>query len=143
METLVENLRARRIAVTPQRLAVLTALQSLPDHPTAERIYQEVRRQIPAISFNTVYKTLEVFCQKGLVTKVNPLHEIARYDQATREHAHLICRVCHRIIDLAWEPPPLSSLSPELLHGFLPEQQRLTVWGLCPACRETQASKET
>lgn len=143
MEALVENLRARRIAVTPQRLAVLATLQSLPDHPTAERIFQEVRRQIPAISCNTVYKTLEVFCRKGLVTKVNPLHEIAHYDRATREHAHLICRVCHRIIDLAWEPPPLSSLSSEVLQGFLPEQQRLTVWGLCPACRETQASKET
>jgi len=142
MESLVEKLRVRRLAVTPQRLAVLAALQDLPDHPTAERIYQEVRRQIPAISFNTVYKTLEVFCHKGLVTKVNPLHEIAHYDKTTEAHAHLICRVCRRIIDLAWEAPPLTSLTPEMLHGFLPEQQRLTVWGLCPACQESNRTKE-
>jgi Fur family peroxide stress response transcriptional regulator len=142
MESSLEKLRGRRLAVTPQRLAVLAALQALPDHPTAERIFQEVRRQIPALSFNTVYKTLEVFCQKGLVTKVNPLHEIARYDKTTQEHAHLICRVCHRIIDLAWDPPPLTSFAPETLHGFLPEQQRLTVWGLCRACQESQDSKE-
>jgi Fur family peroxide stress response transcriptional regulator len=142
MESSMEKLRARRLAVTPQRLAVLAALQALPDHPTAERIFQEVRRQIPALSFNTVYKTLEVFCQKGLVTKVNPLHEIARYDKTTQEHAHLICRVCHRIIDLAWDPPPLTSFAPEELNGFLPEQQRLTVWGLCRACQESQDSKE-
>jgi Fur family peroxide stress response transcriptional regulator len=142
MESNLGKLRARRLAVTPQRLAVLAALQTLADHPTAEMIYQEVRRQIPAISFNTVYKALEVFCQKGLVTKVNPLHEIARYDKTTEEHGHLICRVCHRIIDLAWDPPPLTSFSPETLHGFLPEQQRLTVWGLCRSCQESQSTKE-
>ena len=142
MESFLEKLRVRRLAVTPQRLAVLAALQALTDHPHAERIFQEVRRQIPAISFNTVYKTLEVFCQKGLVTKVNPLHEIARYDKSTQEHAHLICRVCPRIIDLAWDPPPLTSLPPETLQGFLPEQQRLTVWGLCRACQETKTPME-
>jgi Fur family peroxide stress response transcriptional regulator len=142
MKSYLEKLRSRRLAVTPQRLAVLAALETLADHPTAERIYQEVRRQIPAISFNTVYKALEVFCQKGLVTKVNPLHEIARYDKTIEEHGHLICRGCHRIIDLVWNPPPLTSLSPETLNGFLPEHQRLTVWGLCRSCQESQNIKE-
>jgi Fur family peroxide stress response transcriptional regulator len=142
METLMQKLRVRQIAVTPQRLAVLAALDSLPDHPNAETIYQEVRRQMPAISFNTVYKTLEVFCQKGLAIKVNPLHEVARYDKFTRDHAHLICRSCHRIIDLNWQPPALTSLSPEMLDGFLPEQQRLTVWGLCRACQKGKTDLE-
>lgn len=142
MNILFQQLRDRRIAVTPQRLAVLAALQTLPDHPTAEKIYQEVRRQLPAISFNTVYKTLEVFCQKGLATKVNPLHEMARYDRSTREHAHLICRVCHRIMDLDWKLPPLSNFGPETLQGFRPEQQVLTLWGLCRSCQETHTSEE-
>jgi len=128
--------------VTPQRLAVLDALDSLPDHPNAETIYQAVRRQVPAISFNTVYKTLEVFCQKGLALKVNPLHEVARYDRVTREHAHLICRGCHRITDLEVQPPPLTYLSPEMLNGFLPEQQRLTIWGLCRDCQESKPIME-
>ncbi len=57
---------------------VLASLEQRHDHPSAEKIYQEVRRQLPAISFNTVYKTLEILCQKGLVNKVNPLHEAAR-----------------------------------------------------------------
>ncbi len=142
MDIFIDQLRARRLAVTPQRLAVLAALRTLPDHPTAEKIYQEVRLKLPAISFNTVYKTLEVFCQKGLATKVNPLHEMARYDRTTREHAHLICRICHRIMDLDWEPLPLSSLEPEKLHGFRPEQQVLTLWGLCRSCQETHPPEE-
>lgn len=142
MDSLVHKLRSQRIAVTPQRLAVLGALDSLPDHPSAEAIYQEVRRQVPAISFNTVYKTLEVFCQKGLAIKVNPLKEVARYDKVTQEHAHLICRECHRIMDLAMELPPLTSLTPEMLHGFLPEEQRLTVWGLCRDCQRSKPPRE-
>jgi Fur family peroxide stress response transcriptional regulator len=142
MDSLVNYLRARRLAVTPQRLAVLAALKTLRDHPTAERIFREVRRQVPSISFNTVYKTLEVFCQKGLAVKVNPLHETARYDRTTEEHAHLICRVCHQIMDLDWEPLPLSSLTPEKLQGFQPERQVLNLWGLCRACRENQPHKE-
>lgn len=134
MEELIQKLRAQRIAVTPQRLAVLAAVQERRDHPTAAAIYQEVRRHLPAISFNTVYKTLEVLSQKGLVLKVNPLHEVARYDGATSPHAHLICRACHLILDLDWEPPPGMLFPPEELKGFQVDQQSLTLWGLCPHC---------
>ena len=135
METLIQKLRAHRIAVTPQRLAVLAILESRRDHPTAEWIYQEVRRQLPAISFNTVYKTLEVFCEKGLIIKVNPLHEAARYDGDTSHHTHLICRRCHQITDLPWKPAGGLPFLAEDLHGFQVEHQSLTLWGLCPKCQ--------
>ena len=135
MEELVQKLRARRIAVTPQRLAVLATLQERRDHPTAEMIFQEVRRQLPAISFNTVYKTLEVFYHRGLVIKVNPLHEVARYDGDTQHHAHAVCRSCHRILDMPWEPAPPSLFSGDL-GGFQVEHQSLTLWGLCPQCQQ-------
>jgi Fur family peroxide stress response transcriptional regulator len=139
---LVKQLRSRGIAVTPQRLAVLGALQNRKDHPTAEKIYQEVRRQLPAISFNTVYKTLEVLCQKAMVIKVNPLHEVARYDGDTGAHAHLICRSCHHIIDLEIPAGDLGKSLPEDLHGFQVEYPSLTVWGLCPECQQCESDKE-
>ena len=136
MKTLVDRLRSRHISVTPQRLAVLGILESRRDHPTAEQIYQEVRGQMPAISFNTVYKTLEVFCQKGLLIKVNPLHEVARYDIDTGHHAHLICRKCHFIVDLPDEVMPLPSLPQEAQAGFEVERHSLIFWGLCPQCQK-------
>src|SRR4030042_6466241 len=105
MENLIQRLRGHRIAVPPQRLAVLAILEDRRDHPSAEWIYQEVRRQLPAISFNTVYKTLEVFCEQGLIIKVNPLHEAARYDGDTSHHAHLICLGGHRITAPPGQPP--------------------------------------
>lgn len=137
MDALIEKLRSRNISVTPQRVAVLAILESRRDHPNAEQIYQEVRQQMPAISFNTVYKTLEVFCQKGLLIKVNPLHEVARYDIDTKHHAHLICRQCHYIVDLPDEAAPAPPLAEEAQAGFRVERHSLTFWGLCPQCQKT------
>ena len=142
MEKLIEQLRDRRIAVTPQRLAVMAALQSRRDHPTADHLYQEVRRSLPAISFNTVYKTLEILCQQGMVIKVNPLHAVARYDGETGRHAHLICRQCHRIIDLDWEGLEVPALPAEALQGFQIEHASLTFWGLCPGCQQLESTEE-
>jgi Fur family peroxide stress response transcriptional regulator len=141
-EPLIKKLRTHRIAVTPQRLAVLTVLQNRRDHPTAQQIYQEVLRQLPMISFNTVYKTLEVLCQKGLAIKVNPLHEVAHYDGETQEHTHLICRVCHQIIDLDLKPSLLIPLPQEELKGFRVENQWLLLWGLCPRCQPQPMTQE-
>ena len=138
----MQQLRERRIAVTPQRLAVMGALRSRRDHPTADHIYQEVRQQLPAISFNTVYKTLEVLCQKGMVIKVNPLHAVARYDGVTGQHAHLICRQCHQIVDLDWEASEVPTLPAAELHGFQIEHPSLTFWGLCPGCQQPEPHEE-
>ncbi len=139
---MIKKLRALGIAVTPQRLAVMEILENRRDHPTAEKIYQEVRGLLPAISFNTVYKTLEVLYHKGLILKVNPLHEVARYDGAGLPHAHLICRRCHRIMDLDMQLPEGEVLPPEDLRGFRVERQYLTLWGLCQPCQQ-QESPET
>jgi Fur family peroxide stress response transcriptional regulator len=140
MEHLVKKLRSQGIAVTPQRLTVLAVLENHGDHPSAGKIYQEVRRQLPAISFNTVYKTLEVLHQKGLVLKVNPLHEVARYDGNTSYHAHLICRACQRIMDLDWDPA--RTFPGGNLQGFRVEHQFLTLWGLCHRCQGAETRKE-
>jgi Fe2+ or Zn2+ uptake regulation protein len=142
MENLIRQLRDRGIAVTPQRLAVMHSLSHRRDHPTAENIYQEVRRQLPAISFNTVYKTLEILCQRGMVIKVNPMHEVARYDGETGPHAHLICRQCHCIVDLDWQPEEFPSLAPDDQYGFMVEHSSLTFWGLCPQCQQQESHKE-
>jgi len=142
MENLIQQLRDRRIAVTPQRLAVMAVLKNRRDHPSADHIYQEVRRQLPAISFNTVYKTLEILCQRGMVIKVNPLHAVARYDGVTGQHAHLICRHCHHIIDLDWEASEVPSLPAEARQGFQIEHPSLTFWGLCPRCQQPESHQE-
>ena len=138
MEDLVRKLRAHGIAVTPQRLAVLARLLDRHDHPSAEKIYQEVRRQLPAISFNTVYKTLEVLYLKGLIIKVNPLHEVAHYDAETLWHTHLVCRRCRTIVNLYQQPEVHPGFTTEELQGFRVEHQSVCCWGLCSSCLEPE-----
>jgi Fur family peroxide stress response transcriptional regulator len=125
MEDLVQKLRALGIAVTPQRLAVLAILRGRHDHPSAEKIYREVRRQLPAISF----------------LKVNPLHEVAHYDAETSWHVHLICRQCRTIVNLYRQPSAPPDFAPGELQGFRVEHQSICLWGLCPGCQEPAADE--
>src|SRR5229473_1175414 len=90
----VANCRRKKMAVTPQRLAVLRALLESGDHPRADRIYARVRREHPRISLATVHRTLERLCDVGEARKVTPLHETARYDGNTRPHHHVVCVRC-------------------------------------------------
>jgi Fur family peroxide stress response transcriptional regulator len=123
-------------------MAVLAWLESRLDHPTAEQIFHGVRLELPAISFNTIYKTLEVLCQQGLVMKVNPLHEVARYDSRTHPHAHAVCRECQVIMDLDWAPSPEAPMPKELLKGFRIDSQSVIFWGRCPKCQENFVREE-
>jgi len=126
-------------------LAILRAILAHRDHPSAEVLYDEVRQTLPTISFNTVYKTLETFCQKGLIFKINPLHEVARYDGNLHPHAHLVCSRCFRIEDVDWEWPKELPY-PEGLDGpFKVERVSIQFLGICSACQqelESMASEQ-
>ena len=86
--------------VTPQRLAIYKALISKDIHPSPDMIYKSVRPEFPTISFATVYKILETFEQKGIVSKVTSLHNTLRYDPLVEHHHHIICVKCKKIFDV-------------------------------------------
>lgn len=111
-------LASHGLRCTRQRLAVLQALESTREHPTAEQLYQMVLKICPGVSLATVYNTLEVFCKAGLVLKLPGLDGLARFDATTTRHVHLRDLTTHRVTDL---PDELSQavfqvFSPELLQ---------------------------
>jgi Fur family peroxide stress response transcriptional regulator len=136
----IAQCRAARLSVTHQRLATFEAvLANCNRHPSAEIIYQTVRERYPTISFNTIYKNLEIFEELGIVVKVNPLYNEARYDVDVRPHHHLICRQCKTIIDvhddkLGQAPPPVNTE-----NGFKVENWTVQFTGLCADCQPAQA----
>lgn len=95
-----ERCHAGGLAVTPQRLSIIQALLNSTDHPRAEEIFAEVRRQHPHISRATVHRTLETLCRIGEARKVTVLHDSARYDANLKPHQHVVCVRCRRIRDL-------------------------------------------
>lgn len=94
-----EKLRAHELKVTQQRLVIGKNLAEHDDHPTAEKIYEEVRVNNPAISLATVYKTLDSFVKAGLACKVGTTEGKARYDANLEPHDHLYCEESQKIMD--------------------------------------------
>jgi len=93
------GLKDSNLKVTPQRIAVLKALNKLKDHPTADKIKEYVVRNHPNIAVGTIYKTLETFVEKGLVKKVKTEKDVMRYDSILDKHHHLYCEDTERIED--------------------------------------------
>lgn len=93
------ELKNNNLKVTPQRIAVLEALNSLKDHPTADKIKEYVVKNHPNIAVGTIYKTLETFVEKGLVKKVKTDKDVMRYDAILDNHHHLYCENTERIQD--------------------------------------------
>src|SRR5580704_4731658 len=134
--------RNRGLAITPQRVAVMRVLVNSGDHPRAEAVFAQVRKEHPNISLATVHRTLETLCAIGEARKVTPLHDSARYDGNTAPHHHVICVRCRKICDI--DVPEFN----RLLHGrqTLGDFQLLgccvEVHALCKDCREAAARKE-
>ena len=84
-----QKLKENGLKVTPQRLAILEALYSLNNHPTAEQIIEYIRPQHPNIATGTVYKVLETFVNHGIINKIRTENDAMRYDGILSNHHHL------------------------------------------------------
>ena len=89
---IVSRLREKGYKVTPQRLAVWSAIDGVHTHPTAEMIYQSLYPENPTMSLATVYKTLEIFANIGLVKILDVGDDASHYDWDTHEHSHIRCK---------------------------------------------------
>ncbi|MBM4170714.1 MAG: transcriptional repressor [Ignavibacteria bacterium] len=98
-ENYVINLKNSELKVTPQRTAVLEALNNLKNHPTTDNIKEYVVKNHPYIAVGTIYKTLETFVKKGLVKKVKTEEDVMRYDSILDKHHHLYCEDTDHIED--------------------------------------------
>jgi Fur family peroxide stress response transcriptional regulator len=94
-----ELLKKHGLKITPQRLAVLDAMNNLHDHPMAECIIEFIRKNHPNIATGTVYKTLDTFVEKVIIKRVKTDRDVMRYDAITSHHHHLYCMESDRIED--------------------------------------------
>jgi len=87
------------LKVTPQRIAILDAIYSLNNHPTAEMIMDYIKDTHPGVSSATIYKVLDVLVDKQLIKRVKTEKEIKRYDGILKNHHHLYGTKSHEIRD--------------------------------------------
>lgn len=142
LQAFQELLARNGYRVTPQRLGIYEYLLGTTGHPCAEEIYQALQGHFPMMSQATVYKTLELLVQLGLISELAFGGEPNRYDGNPKVHINVRCTRCHHIYDL--EDPELErlALSVEARSGFQLLGQRHEYYGLCPRCRTGQTIEE-
>jgi Fur family peroxide stress response transcriptional regulator len=94
-----EKLQEKGLKVTPQRLAIYETIVKLKNHPTAENIIDNIKKNHPNISVGTVYKVLDTLIENELLKKVKTEKDIMRYDAIISNHHHLYCAETDRIED--------------------------------------------
>lgn len=128
------RLRARGYRLTPQRELVLGAVLSL-GHATPEEIAAEVRKTASGVNISTVYRTLELLEELGLVAHTHLGHGPPSYHPAEHDdHVHLVCRDCGTVVEV---PPTVLEATVEQVaadHGFSVDVQHFAVFGTCAAC---------
>ena len=98
-ENLREQLTEKGLKVTPQRIIILEAIFRLDNHPTAENVIEDIRKNHPNIATATVYKILDTFASHGLIIRVKTERDIMRYDAVLESHHHLYYSDSDRIED--------------------------------------------
>jgi Fe2+ or Zn2+ uptake regulation protein len=131
---LIATLRTRGLRATPQRLVLLRVLTELDRHVTAEEILRTAGDRLPNLSLPTVYATLELFEELGLVRRVEAGAGATLFDPRAEEHQHLACRRCGAVVDLDAAVDPTPAIEAAAALGARAERAQLVVFGLCAAC---------
>lgn len=136
-ETISEKLVRAGHRLTPQRLMVVSAIESSADHVSAEEIHARVAAKFPNVNISTVYRTLELLKGLGLVTETDLGGGRVRYHPFEKgRHHHLICEECGKVTDL--DESVLEPLKDALLHQchFVANLRHVGIFGRCVKCRK-------
>lgn len=135
-EAVTNILREKGFKATPQRLAVYDALLSTKSHPNAEMLYNMLQPSYPTMSLATVYKTMDIFAELGLIQVLNVGEDSYRYDAETASHPHIRCIECNRVDDIFdFQAEGLMS-EVGAQTGYQLTGRQLYFFGRCPECQK-------
>lgn len=121
---------------TSQRSLIVNEFVRAETHLSVEELYRVVRKKEPSIGQVTVFRTLKLLEEAGMVNPVNFGDKIARYElnYKTKHHDHLVCTRCGRVIEVV--DNKLEKRKEKICdkHNFMPTHHRLEIFGICKAC---------
>ncbi len=136
-QTLINQLKQQGMRLTPQRQAIYDLVCASHDHPTALAIYNQLKEAYPSLSLATVYNTLEVLAELGLVTALGHAgDDQMHYDGSTEAHINIACVQCHQIVDIPSDL--IDQVKQEVKHasGYELLCNRVMYYGICPSCQK-------
>lgn len=141
MEVCITSLlRDKGFKVTPQRLAIYNMLSSTRSHPNAEMIFNELQETYPTMSLATVYKTMEILKEIGLVQVLNAGEDSFRYDAVMTNHPHVRCNECGKVEDV--QGVNIEAFVDQVSQGtqYRIQGQQFYFHGICPGCQQKNAN---
>lgn len=132
LDQMVSRLTEAGIKPSLQRIKVLEYFHHHENHPTADQIFQDLKKEVPTLSKATVYNTLSLFLEKGLISTTMADRVHSRYDLMDGDHGHFVCTACQEIYDFHYRPG-----THKTLDGFQIESQELIIKGICQRCLKT------
>jgi len=127
---MIATLKSKKsFKLTSQRATIYEYLNGNKTHPTVDDIYNHVKEKLPQISKRTVYSNLAFLCQQGIIKELN-IKGVRRYEPNLNQHAHAICRICGKIIDLV----SVDFVKNPKIKNFELESASLTYYGVCKEC---------
>ena len=133
---LVQQMQAAGHRMTPQRQAVLEVLAASDGHPTVDQIYERVRVDFPMTSRATVYKTISLAKEMGVVMELEFSKGSNRYDgKRPYPHPHVICTKCKQVMDA--DDLEITNLKQQIIRktGYRIVNHRIDFFGICPDCQ--------
>jgi Fe2+ or Zn2+ uptake regulation protein len=127
-----EELVKHKIKPSLIRIKVLEYLKLTKEHPDAEKIYQKLLKDIPTLSRTSIYNTLKVMVEKGIIKEIMIEEEEIRYDGINERHAHLKCIKCNKLYDLKLKCK--SCLKSADLHDVKIFDEHVYLVGICKKC---------
>jgi len=127
--------RAKGIKATHQRVEIMRELASTEEHPDADALYQRVRERIPTMALDTVYRTLKLLEENGIVSRIGCTRERARFDGNTARHHHFVCTKCGLVRDFYDEAFNNLKAPREVPEMGCVDSVYVELRGLCCSCR--------
>lgn len=122
---------------TTQRSAVLEEVRASDQHLTAGEIFERVRRRDPRIAYGTVYRTLHLLAQNGLIQELTFADQSSRYDARVERHDHVHCLQCGVLIDVDVPVALIARHVASEQSGFDVTSHHTVFAGTCPTCRSS------
>ena len=131
------RLKPLGIRLTPQRLAIAEVVVNSADHPTVRQVFERVRDFFPYVTLATVYSTLGLLEQVGIVREL-PFQKQSRYDANLSPHANLVCLGCGAVVDADVGEERVAELERAISQrgDFQVSSQRVDLYGFCEGCAQ-------
>lgn len=135
-EQFLQACKDRHLRITPQRTLIYKALMNSREHPSAEMIHRDLKQEFPSISLDTVFRTLNMFTEIGMVHSVEGHGEPRRFDPNLAPHHHFFCFSCRELFDFHTDVLDRITLPDEILNRFNITNMRLVLNGYCETCKK-------